>query len=173
MILNQNVIDTAFEARAVSEMAQKDTYLKQIEEKMVELRGLTKHIADIMDTYFYIWERDKKLSETIWKIMHQAANDCGLDFCNAIRDDDQYGVRINYANNCTRYTDLYITAKNVLTIKSGGFTMDYVRQYLSGRFVSDYESVYKAILFMIGAVPKYLELVSEHIDRIFSSLKTR
>lgn len=173
MILNQNVIDTAFEARAVSEMAQKDTYLKQIEEKMVELRGLTKHIADIMETYFYIKERDEKLSGTIWKIMCQAASDCGLDFCNAIRDDDRCGVRINYANNCTRYTDLYITAKNVVTLRFGDFTMDYVRRHLADKYVSDYESVYKAILFMIGAVPKYLELVSEHIDKIFSSLKTR
>lgn len=173
MILNKNIIDTALEAREVSEQAQRDAYLKAIEEKMGELGGLTKHIVDIMETYFYVRRQDEGVSKLVWGVMCDCAKNCGLDFCNAIRDDDKYGVRINYANNCTKYTDLYITAKNVVTLKSGDFTMDYVRRHLAGKYVSDYEAVYKAIIFMIDAVPKYLGAVAEQIDKIFSTLKTR
>lgn len=173
MILNKNIIDTALQTREVSERAQKDAYLKEIQGKMDELRGLTKHIADIMETYFYIRRQDEGVSKLVWGVMCDCAGNCGLDFCNAIREDDKCGVRIWYGNKCTKYTDLYVTAKNVVTLKFGDFTMDYVRQYLSDKNVSDYEAVYKAIIFMIDAVPKYLEAVAEQIDKIFLTLKTR
>lgn len=173
MILNKNIIDTALEARSVSEQAQKEAFLEKIEGKMGELRGLTKHIADIMETYSYVRRKDEGLSKSVWSALCGCARNCELDFCNAIREDDKCGVRINYTNKCTKYTDLYVTAKNVVTLKSGDFTMDYVRNYLADKFVSEYEAVYKAILFMIDAVPKYAESVSEQIDGIFSTLKTR
>ena len=169
MVLNKTIIDVALAARDASENAQKEAFLKSIEERMDDLKKMPECIHDVMDTYRYVAAHaDDNLAKAVWHVICAEAEPW-LDFCNAIRTDDRCGVRPS--NRCS-YSNIYITERSVLT-REGEFTMEAVKQYLTDRDPSKYEHVLQSVMLLIDAVPKYRDAVASRVESIFQSLKTR
>lgn len=173
MVLNKTIIDVALAARDASENAQKEAFLKSIEERMDDLKKLPECIHDVMDTYRYVRRNgDESLAKAVWREMCTEDGRFGLSFCNAIRTSgdifDRCGVRPDHRS----YGNICITEASVLT-REGEFTMDEVRSYLSDKPASHYESLLKSVMLLIDAVPKYRDAVASRVESIFQSLKTR
>ena len=82
-IRSKALLDAKFESKRNAEESKHQVLVKAILDAKEAAASFSVDVADIIDTYMYIREHDKKAAEPLWQDITYTSKQYGIDFANA------------------------------------------------------------------------------------------
>ncbi len=166
MIIAKEIIDASINVKKEAEEAKTKAMWKSIEVMTDRVERLSSDIKDIMDTYFYLRDKDEKIANKFWNLICHEDKELNLDFCNAILDikGGRCGVRPSFtAKGC--FSNIYVTKIGVFFGPSCNnlYPLESLKHKLEPK---DYESMLNAMCLLVESVPAYKERLTNKLSKI-------
>lgn len=173
MIIPKEMIDASVNSKISAQDAKNKAMLDAIKSKIADVKRLTSYIDSLMNTLWYVREKDAAWGGQMCGAMCKEDELFGLDLCNAIRPStgEDCGVCVHYSRRSTHFVNIYVTTKSVVFNRGDLYNEDEfidiscVDRYLQEK---DYERMLNSLSLLLEAIPAYTDRMATVLKNIIN-----